>query len=140
MRLANSTSASAHVSFSRYSANGFGSRQNALADRQRLCITVLAVLQGSHPAVTRCLRRPERRPRTERPTAAQSVSLLAYFIDAETAAVDCVNGGRWSADGADVRGARLLARNGLSLCVFAFYEIHEAFASVVLARLQARVS
>ena len=67
------------------------------------------------------------------------MSLLAYFIDAETAAVDCVNGGRWSADGADVRGARLLARNGLSLQVFGFYEIHKAFASVVPARLQVRV-
>jgi acetyl-CoA C-acetyltransferase len=31
----------------------------------------------------------------------------------------------------------LLARNGLSLGDFDFYEIHEAFASVVLAHLQA---
>ena len=32
---------------------------------------------------------------------------------------------------------RLLARNGLNLADFDFYEIHEAFASVVLAHLQA---
>jgi len=32
---------------------------------------------------------------------------------------------------------RLLARNGLRLGDFDFYEIHEAFASVVLAHLQA---
>ena len=32
---------------------------------------------------------------------------------------------------------RLLARNGLTLKAFDFYEIHEAFASVVLAHLQA---
>ena len=32
---------------------------------------------------------------------------------------------------------RLLARNGLTLQDFDFYEIHEAFASVVLAHLQA---
>ena len=32
---------------------------------------------------------------------------------------------------------RLLARNGLSLQDFDFYEIHEAFASVVLCHLQA---
>ena len=32
---------------------------------------------------------------------------------------------------------RLLARNGLTLADFDFYEIHEAFASVVLATLQA---
>ena len=32
---------------------------------------------------------------------------------------------------------RLLARNGLSLQDFDFYEIHEAFASVVLSHLQA---
>ncbi|NUP27077.1 MAG: acetyl-CoA C-acyltransferase, partial [Nocardia sp.] len=32
---------------------------------------------------------------------------------------------------------RLLARNGLTLQDFDFYEIHEAFASVVLATLQA---
>lgn len=62
---------------------------------------------------------------------------LAYFVDAETAAVDYVNG----ADGllmAPTYGVpRLLARNGLTLQDFDFYEIHEAFASVVLATLAA---
>ena len=80
---------------------------------------------------------------------------LAYFVDAETAAVDYVNG---ASSGPGVNGAssgpgvngpdgllmaptfavpRLLARNGLTLQDFDFYEIHEAFASVVLAHLQA---
>ncbi|SRX92574.1 putative acetyl-CoA acyltransferase FadA2 (3-ketoacyl-CoA thiolase) (beta-ketothiolase) [Mycobacterium tuberculosis H37Rv] [Mycobacterium shimoidei] len=62
---------------------------------------------------------------------------LAYFVDAETGAVDYVNG----ADGLLMAPTyvvpRLLARNGLQLQDFDFYEIHEAFASVVLAHLQA---
>lgn len=62
---------------------------------------------------------------------------LAYFVDAETAAVDYVSG----ADGLLMAPThavpRLLARNGLVLGDFDFYEIHEAFASVVLATLQA---
>lgn len=61
---------------------------------------------------------------------------LAYFVDAETGAVDYVSG----ADGLLMAPTyvvpRLLARNGLSLQDFDFYEIHEAFASVVLAHLQ----
>ena len=65
------------------------------------------------------------------------VSPLAHFVDAETAAVDYVNG----ADGllmAPTYGVpRLLARRGLTLQDFDFYEIHEAFASVVLATLAA---
>jgi acetyl-CoA C-acetyltransferase len=69
--------------------------------------------------------------------AERSLTPLAYFVDAETAAVDYVNG----ADGllmAPTYGVpRLLARNGLTLQDFDFYEIHEAFASVVLAHLQA---
>src|SRR5262249_59679019 len=68
--------------------------------------------------------------------AEHSLSPLAYFVDAETAAVDYVNG----ADGLLMAPThavpRLLARNGLSLQDFDFYEIHEAFASVVLAHLQ----
>ena len=41
------------------------------------------------------------------------------------------------ADGARVRGAAMLDRAGLSLQDFDFYEIHEAFASQVLATLKA---
>ena len=62
---------------------------------------------------------------------------LAYFVDAETAAVDYVNGDDGLLMAPTYAVPRLLARNGLGLNDFDFYEIHEAFASVVLATLQA---
>jgi acetyl-CoA C-acetyltransferase len=68
---------------------------------------------------------------------AHSLPVLAHIVDAETGAVDFVHGGD------DLLGAplyavpRLLARNGLSLGDFDFYEIHEAFASQVLMTLKA---
>ena len=62
---------------------------------------------------------------------------LAYFVDAETAAVDYVNGDDGLLMAPTYAVPRLLARNGLSLKDFDFYEIHEAFASVVLCHLQA---
>ena len=72
--------------------------------------------------------------------AEHKLPVLAHFVDAETAAVDYVHGDR-KADGllmAPVYALpRLLARNKLSLGDFDFYEIHEAFASTVLATLAA---
>ncbi|KAA8959054.1 acetyl-CoA C-acetyltransferase [Mycobacterium sp.] len=65
---------------------------------------------------------------------------LAYFVDAETAAVDYVNGPDGLLMAPTYAIPRLLARNGLSLQDFDFYEIHEAFASVVLAHLAAMES
>jgi acetyl-CoA C-acetyltransferase len=69
--------------------------------------------------------------------AAHSLSPLAYLVDAETAAVDYVNGRDGLLMAPTYAVPRLLARNGLSLQDFDFYEIHEAFASVVLSHLQA---
>ncbi|WP_433504674.1 acetyl-CoA C-acetyltransferase [Pseudonocardia halophobica] len=69
--------------------------------------------------------------------AEHKLPVLAHFVDAETAAVDYVHG----RDGlltAPVHAVpRLLERNGLTLQDFDFYEIHEAFASTVLATLKA---
>jgi acetyl-CoA C-acetyltransferase len=69
--------------------------------------------------------------------AAHRLPVLAHVVDAETAAVDFVLGG----DGllmAPVHAVpRLLERGGLTLQDFDFYEIHEAFASTVLATLKA---
>ena len=62
---------------------------------------------------------------------------LAYFVDSETAAVDYVNGDDGLLMAPTYAVPRLLARNGLRLQDFDFYEIHEAFASVVLAHLAA---
>ena len=66
-----------------------------------------------------------------------SLTPLAYFVDSETAAVDYVNGPDGLLMAPTYAVPRLLARNGLALQDFDFYEIHEAFASVVLAHLQA---
>lgn len=63
--------------------------------------------------------------------------VLAYFVDSETAAVDYVNGDDGLLMAPTYAVPRLLARNGLALQDFDFYEIHEAFASVVLCHLQA---
>jgi acetyl-CoA C-acetyltransferase len=74
---------------------------------------------------------------TEEWAAERSLTPLAYFVDAETAAVDYVNGADGLLMAPTYAVPRLLARNGLTLQDFDFYEIHEAFASVVLAHLQA---
>ncbi len=74
---------------------------------------------------------------TEQWAAGHSLTPLAYFVDSETAAVDYVNGRDGLLMAPTYAVPRLLARNGLSLQDFDFYEIHEAFASVVLAHLQA---
>jgi acetyl-CoA C-acetyltransferase len=61
---------------------------------------------------------------------------LAYFVDAEVAAVDFVHGaGLLMAP--TVAVSKLLARNNLTLGDFDFYEIHEAFAGQVLCTLRA---
>jgi len=69
--------------------------------------------------------------------AAHGIEPLAYYVDAETAAVDYVNGKDGLLMAPTYAVPRLLARSGLSLADFDFYEIHEAFASVVLATLAA---
>ena len=66
-----------------------------------------------------------------------SLAPLAYLVDAETAAVDYVNGRDGLLMAPTYAVPRLLARNGLGLQDFDFYEIHEAFASVVLTHLGA---
>lgn len=67
----------------------------------------------------------------------RGLSPLAFFVDSETAAVDYVNGDDGLLMAPTYAVPRLLARNNLRLQDFDFYEIHEAFASVVLAHLQA---
>jgi acetyl-CoA C-acetyltransferase len=62
---------------------------------------------------------------------------LAYFVDGETAAVDFVHGGEGLLMAPAYAVPRMLARNGLTLQDFDFYEIHEAFASQVLSTLAA---
>ena len=69
--------------------------------------------------------------------AERSIPVLAYFVDAETAAVDYVNGRDGLLMAPTYAVPRMLSRNGLTLQDFDFYEIHEAFASVVLATLAA---
>src|SRR5437763_7381128 len=63
--------------------------------------------------------------------------ILAHLVDAETAAVDYVHGGEGLLMAPAYAVPRLLARNKLSLQDFDFYEVHEAFASTVLATLKA---
>jgi acetyl-CoA C-acetyltransferase len=74
---------------------------------------------------------------TEEWANSRNLPVLAWFVTGETAAVDYVHGG----DGllmAPVHAVpRMLGRLGLSLGDFDFYEIHEAFASQVLATLAA---
>jgi acetyl-CoA C-acetyltransferase len=74
---------------------------------------------------------------TEEWAAARRLPVLAWFVDAETAAVDYVEGGEGLLMAPVYAVPRLLERNGLKLGDFDFYEIHEAFASQVLATLKA---
>jgi acetyl-CoA C-acetyltransferase len=68
---------------------------------------------------------------------AKGLPVQAYLVDSETAAVDYVNGPDGLLMAPTYAVPRLLERNGLTLQDFDFYEIHEAFASVVLATLAA---
>ncbi|HXW58385.1 MAG TPA: acetyl-CoA C-acyltransferase, partial [Solirubrobacteraceae bacterium] len=68
---------------------------------------------------------------------ARGLRVLAHIVDAETAAVDHING-REGLLMAPVHAVpRMLARVGLKLRDFDLYEIHEAFASQVLCTLAA---
>jgi acetyl-CoA C-acetyltransferase len=60
---------------------------------------------------------------------------LAFLTDFETAAVDFVHGAEGLLMAPAYAMPRMLQRNGLALQGFDFYEIHEAFASQVLATL-----
>jgi acetyl-CoA C-acetyltransferase len=68
---------------------------------------------------------------------ARNLPVLARIVDAEVAAVDYVGGGEGLLMAPAYAVPRLLARQGLSLQDFDLYEIHEAFASTVLATLAA---
>ena len=68
---------------------------------------------------------------------AHGLTPLAWFVDGETAAVDYVTGDEGLLMAPAYAVPRLLARNGLSLQDFDFYEIHEAFAATVLSTLAA---
>src|SRR5687768_12675580 len=69
--------------------------------------------------------------------AAHDLPVLAHLVDAQTAAVDYVHGGEGLLMAPVYAMPVMLARNGLTLQDFDFYEIHEAFASTVLATLKA---
>jgi acetyl-CoA C-acetyltransferase len=69
--------------------------------------------------------------------AQRGISVQAYLVDAETAAVDHVHKREGLLMAPTYAVPRLLARNGLTLQDFDFYEIHEAFASQVLCTLRA---
>jgi acetyl-CoA C-acetyltransferase len=68
---------------------------------------------------------------------AHRMPVLAWFVTAETGAVDFVHGGEGLLTAPVYAVPRLLARTGLTLADFDFFEIHEAFASQVLATLKA---
>jgi acetyl-CoA C-acetyltransferase len=65
------------------------------------------------------------------------IPVQAYLVDAQTAAVDHVHKREGLLMAPAYAVPKLLARNGLSLQEFDFYEIHEAFASQVLCTLKA---
>jgi acetyl-CoA C-acetyltransferase len=67
----------------------------------------------------------------------QGLPVLAHLVDGQTAAVDYVHGGEGLLMAPVYAMPVMLARNGLTLQDFDYYEIHEAFASTVLATLKA---
>jgi acetyl-CoA C-acetyltransferase len=68
---------------------------------------------------------------------AHDLPVLAYLIEAETAAVDYVHGHDGLLMAPAYAVPRMLARAGMKLADFDLYEIHEAFASQVLCTLAA---
>ena len=69
--------------------------------------------------------------------AERSLPVLAHITHSETAAVDYVHGDDALLVAPAYAVPRMLARAGLGLGDFDFYEVHEAFASQVLATLKA---
>jgi len=69
--------------------------------------------------------------------AEHSLPVLAHITHVQTAAVDYVNGGEGLLMAPVHAVPKLLEKAGLTLQDFDFYEIHEAFASQVLATLAA---
>jgi acetyl-CoA C-acetyltransferase len=67
----------------------------------------------------------------------RSLPVQAYLTHVETAAVDYVHGDDHLLSAPLYAVPRMLERAGLNLQDFDFYEIHEAFASQVLATLKA---
>ena len=63
--------------------------------------------------------------------------VLAHVLDAETAAVDFVHGGDGLLTAPVFAVPRLLTRTGLTFADLDFFEVHEAFASTVLATMRA---
>jgi acetyl-CoA C-acetyltransferase len=63
--------------------------------------------------------------------------VLAYFEGSQGAAVDYVHGGEGLLMAPAYAAPKLLAKAGLTLSDFDFYEIHEAFAAQVLSTLKA---
>ncbi|SFP81298.1 acetyl-CoA C-acetyltransferase [Amycolatopsis arida] len=74
---------------------------------------------------------------TEEWAKERRLPVLAYLTFAQTAAVDYVHGDEGLLMAPAYAVPRMLGRAGLSLQDFDFYEIHEAFASQVLATLKA---
>jgi acetyl-CoA C-acetyltransferase len=74
---------------------------------------------------------------SEEYAAARGWHVQAYFTAYETAAVDYVHGGEGLLMAPAYAMPRMLEREGRTLQDFDFYEIHEAFASQVLATLKA---
>ncbi|HVP37581.1 MAG TPA: acetyl-CoA C-acetyltransferase [Candidatus Saccharimonadales bacterium] len=69
--------------------------------------------------------------------AAHRLPVLAYLVTGQTAAVDYVHGGEGLLMAPAYAVPRMLSRLGLGLADFDLYELHEAFASQVLATLKA---
>src|SRR4051812_20324064 len=69
--------------------------------------------------------------------AARGLPVLAYIVDAQTAAVDHVHKGEGLLMAPVYAMPRLLERNGLGFGDFDLFEIHEAFAAQVVATLKA---
>ena len=67
----------------------------------------------------------------------RGLPILAYFVDGEVASVDFVHEKEGLLMAPAYAVPRLLARRGLTLQDFDYYEIHEAFASQVLSTLKA---
>jgi acetyl-CoA C-acetyltransferase len=67
----------------------------------------------------------------------RGLPILAYVVDAQTAAVDHVHAGEGLLMAPAYAMPRLLDRTGVALTDFDLYEIHEAFAAQVLCTLRA---
>ncbi|TLP73180.1 acetyl-CoA C-acetyltransferase [Nesterenkonia sphaerica] len=127
--------------------NGLSADNNMRADSSLEKLTKLSPVFGKDLGANATMTAANSTPLTDGASAvllgseewadAHDLPKLANFVDYEHSAVDFVDGAEGLLMAPTYAAARMLQRNGLTFEDFEYFEIHEAFASTVLAQMKA---